>query len=307
MNEVKFLFDNQLIAAVESLIKNSKSKLLLVSPFIDIDRRIRDALNEKKEKFDFELKVLFGKNESNIYKSIRKDSLNFLKEFPNVEIRYEERLHAKFYQNDFDFIMTSLNLYDYSLANNIEVGIIGNYATRGFLGKVMDSTDNLVAQGVGKVTNDLLGLKKDEVDPIQKFEMIFNNAELKYKSVPNMIDKGGIAGAFGSKKMSGSTIIVDKLNEVNPSSIEPSKPKVFESEQASTGAMNAKCISASQIAKLFSVSTQDVIGLMESKGIIEGDKITEYGLKLGVQMRNYMGKDYVAYPENLQELKELKN
>jgi hypothetical protein len=40
MEEVSFLFDNQLIAALEKLIKDAKSKLVLISPFIDLDPRI---------------------------------------------------------------------------------------------------------------------------------------------------------------------------------------------------------------------------------------------------------------------------
>lgn len=97
--------------------------------------RIRDALMEKIALHDFELLVLFGKNENNLYKSIKRDSLDFLMKFPNVEIRYCERLHAKFYQNDYDFIVTSLNLYDFSLAKNIEVGIKFSYSSKGILGK----------------------------------------------------------------------------------------------------------------------------------------------------------------------------
>jgi hypothetical protein len=54
MAEVQFLFDNQLIAALENLIKNSKHRLVLISPFIDLDRRIQDALREKLSKHDFE-------------------------------------------------------------------------------------------------------------------------------------------------------------------------------------------------------------------------------------------------------------
>ena len=47
--DIDFLFDNQLIAAVEKLIKDAKKNLLLVSPFIDLDARIMDALIEKKD------------------------------------------------------------------------------------------------------------------------------------------------------------------------------------------------------------------------------------------------------------------
>ena len=63
--DVEFLFNTELIGAVEKLIRDSRKQLLLVSPFIDLDARIMDALNEKKEKYDFELNVLFGKNEDN--------------------------------------------------------------------------------------------------------------------------------------------------------------------------------------------------------------------------------------------------
>lgn len=299
MHEVKFLFDNQLIAELESLIKEAKNKLLLVSPFIDIDSRIKDALNEKKLKPDFELKVLFGKNENNLYKSIKKDSLNFLKQFPNVEIRYEERLHAKFYLNDFDYIMTSMNLYDYSLANNIEVGIKGQHSPRGVLGKMVDSTDNLVAQGMGKVTNELLGFKKDEINPIQKFEMIFNNAEIKFKSEPILEDKNGLISVFSKNKLKGISIVIDKLDDSQSLDAIKSNPP-NSSESIDDYINNSKCISASQVAKLYSVSIKDVTDLMEINGIISKDRITELGLRKGVQMKNYMGRDYIAYPENLE-------
>ena len=41
MEEVSFLFDNQLIAGLEKLIKDAKSKLVLISPFIDLDCKSR--------------------------------------------------------------------------------------------------------------------------------------------------------------------------------------------------------------------------------------------------------------------------
>ena len=48
--DVQFLFDNQLISELESLIKNSKNELLLISPFIDLDRRIMDALKDSERR-----------------------------------------------------------------------------------------------------------------------------------------------------------------------------------------------------------------------------------------------------------------
>lgn len=301
MAEVQFLFDNQLIAELESLIKEAKHKLFLVSPFIDLDKRIQDALREKMTKHDFELHVLFGKNEDNLYKSIKKDSLDFLKQFPNVQIRYNDRLHAKFYCNDFDYIMTSLNLYDYSLAKNIEVGIIGNYASKGLLGKVMDGTDNVIAHGVDKVKQDVLGMGRKEINPIEKFKSIFENSELKYETSPIIVDQSGITGFLGAKKLNGFNVVQDKLVH---GAKEIKETKIEKVENLAT--TSSKNVSASQLSKTLKVSQTDITDLMQKCGFIIGDKITEIGITKGLIMKNYMGKDYISYPENLEEFNSIK-
>jgi len=293
MEDVQFLFDNQLISEVENLIKNSKNKLLLISPFIDLDRRIQTALNEKIEKHDFELKILFGKNEDNYYKSVKKDSLDFLKTFPNVEIRYSESLHAKFYQNDYNYIMTSLNLYNFSLANNIEVGILGSHASKGIIGKALDSTDILISKGTDKIRQDVLGMGKD-INPIEKFESIFKNAILKYKTEPKIIEKGGISGVFGGKKLDGYTVVIDELTIKNTQ-----VPKI-EITYNST----SKTLSASQLSKSMGVPQFEIINLMKKHGLVLNENITEKGFSKGLTLKSYMGKDYISYPENLEEFND---
>lgn len=322
MYDYIFLFDNQLIAELENLIKNAKNKLVLISPFIDLDKRIKDALAEKITQQDFKLYVLFGKNEANIYKSIKSDSIDFLKQFPNVEIKYEERLHAKFYQNDFDFIVSSINLYDYSLAKNIEVGIKFNYASKGILGKASDMTDNLITVGVDKVKQDVFGAKK-EVNPLEEFQKIYDKAELKYKTEPIIVNKEGLKGLLGSKRLDGFNVVVDNLSKPVVSKTEKTEPKESLNKQEITkdvaedvvmpavqeATINfepGKAVSASQLAKMHKVSLNEINELMQKSGLVNGDTITELGLVKGLQKKNYMGNNYIAYPENLEELKELK-
>ena len=308
MVEGQFLFDTTLIEGVEKLIRESKSKLLLISPFIDLDKRIQDALREKLSKHDFEIRVLFGKNEGNLYRSMKKDSFEFLKQFPNIEIRYQERLHAKFYLNDFDYIMTSLNLYDYSLAKNIEVGIICNYGTKGLIGKVMDGTGTLISQGVDKVNHDVLGITK-ETNPIQKFQTIFENAELKYKTEPTVKNAGGLKGVIGGKKLEGFTVVVDNLSEskenLSNKAVQIATKDIIKSIDQNTVQTN-KTLSASQISKLLGVSQVEVIKLMQTRGLIDCNTITNLGHDRGLVLKNYMGNEYIAYPENLEELNILK-
>ncbi len=45
---------------------------------------------------------------------------------------------------------------------------------------------------------------------------------------------------------------------------------------------------------------------MQKKGLINGDKITDKGIQKGLLLKNYMGNNYIAYPENLPELDEIK-
>lgn len=296
--DVQFLFDNQLIAELENLIRSSKKYLLLISPFIDLDRRIQDALREKIDKTDFQLHVLFGKNEDNYYKSIKKDSLAFLKNFPNIEIRYNDRLHAKFYQNDHDFILTSINLYDYSLAKNIEVGIKCSYASRGLIGRALDSTNNFVVLGVDKVKNEILGITNGEIHPVEKFQSIFQGSELRYKTSAVIEDQPGVIRFITERKLVGFNVIHDSLSVVS----KISKPAVAKTAIAAISKGAGKLLSVSQLSKTLGIPSGEIIYQMEVLGLISGDKITQKGLTRGLVMKNYMGKDYIAYPATLPEL-----
>jgi hypothetical protein len=304
--DVQFLFDNQLIAELENLIRNSKNQLLLISPFIDLDKRIQDVLSEKLQKHDFQLRVLFGKNEDNHYKSIKKDSFEFLKKFPNIEIRYNDRLHAKFYQNDHDFILTSMNLYDYSLAKNIEVGIKCSYASKGLIGRALDSTNMLVLQGVDKVKHELLGVSKGDLNPLEKFHSIFYNSDLKYKTEPIVEEQSGVMGLINTKKLKGFNVTFDNLSIASKQAKE-SKPTVVGAlPEVGKSTTPGKPQSASQLSKALGISAGEITYQMEVLGLISGGKITQKGHDRGLVMKNYMGNDYIAYPDNLAELLKLK-
>jgi len=306
MEEVDFLFDNQLIAALESLIRSAKHKLILISPYIDLDARIVDALNEKNQLHNFELFVLFGKNDHDYYKSIKKGSLEIFKQFPNVEIRYNDRLHAKFYQNEFEYIMTSLNLYDYSLANNIEVGIKGEYSSRGILGKVFDVSDSLIMQGVDKLKEGVLGIEKEHC-PIDKFKIIFESSVLMYKTEPKTVEKKGLQGLIGYKKLNGFNVVVDKFNTISNEAInDPNTIPSTRTQTIASSNLQAKSSSASQLSKAFGIQARDITFLMQQKGLINGEKITEKGITKGLVLKSYMGNEYIAYPENLPEFNELR-
>lgn len=114
----------------EIVIRGAESKLLLVSPYIRLHHRTADALKSLKTRPEVRVTVCFGKADGVYAKSFHPDALTLLKELPNVRIVYEERLHAKFYGNDEVSLITSMNLYDFSIDNNIEVGIVAEHTSR---------------------------------------------------------------------------------------------------------------------------------------------------------------------------------
>ena len=120
----KFLKDSKLNSKIEELFEDAEEKIIIVSPFIKLHPRIKSYLNPKKKEDKLKITILFGKNEKDISKSFSKEEFDFFKEFPNIEIKYDTRLHAKYYASEKASLLSSMNLYDYSQNNNIEFGIL---------------------------------------------------------------------------------------------------------------------------------------------------------------------------------------
>lgn len=153
----RFVTSSELNFQIEKLISDAEHFLALMSPYIKIHDKLKDILKSKQKKENLHVFIVFGKNENDKSKSISLEEIEFLKQFPNLEIRYEERLHAKFYANDNTSILTSMNLYDYSFDKNIEFGIVAE-------SKIIntDSIDADAAKHFKKIRENSLLLFKQE-------------------------------------------------------------------------------------------------------------------------------------------------
>jgi hypothetical protein len=120
----KFLNRFQLTEELEKIISEAKESLILISPYFKLNDLIIKALEKHKLKNKFSLIIVYGKNEENKQKSLSDSDLDFFKSFNNVEIRYHKRLHAKIYVNEYNCLLTSMNLHDFSMKENIEFGIL---------------------------------------------------------------------------------------------------------------------------------------------------------------------------------------
>lgn len=113
----KFLNTRKAVSEIEDLIKNAGEKLILVSPYLKLSKDFKELLAYRNNK-DRITTVIFGKQELN------PDELKFLQSLRFVILKYNEDLHAKCYLNDDRMIITSLNLYEFSMANNKEMGVL---------------------------------------------------------------------------------------------------------------------------------------------------------------------------------------
>lgn len=113
----KFLNTSAINYFLEELIKSTNDKLILISPYLKLNNRIKELL-EDKNRLKIDIRIVYGKSE------LKNDEVNWLKELEYIRTSFCENLHAKCYMNEKMAIVTSMNLYDFSQVNNNEMGIL---------------------------------------------------------------------------------------------------------------------------------------------------------------------------------------
>jgi phosphatidylserine/phosphatidylglycerophosphate/cardiolipin synthase-like enzyme len=113
----KFLNTSATSYYLEELIKSARLRLVLISPYLKLNDRVRELLRDTQYG-GFSVQILYGKKE------LPPGELAWLKDHPHIQTRFCKNLHAKCYLNEEACIITSLNLYDFSQVNNNEMGIL---------------------------------------------------------------------------------------------------------------------------------------------------------------------------------------
>lgn len=171
----KLLYESKLNAALEDVIKEAESNIIFICPYFKLHERLKDCLKLKKNIPGIKVVVVFGKNEDDPSKSMNKKDFEFLKSFPNVVIKYEKRLHAKFFANEKFGLVTSINLHSFSLDNNIEVGI--SFKTKSILKDITDKVLN-------PITSKISDTENIAEESVTFFLGVYENAELIFERKP---------------------------------------------------------------------------------------------------------------------------
>ena len=113
----KFLNTSATNYFLEELIKTARDRLILISPFLKLNDRMKELLADKN-RLKIDVRIVYGKSE------LQPEEINWLKELTYIRTSFCKNLHAKCYMNEELAIITSLNLYEFSQINNNEMGVL---------------------------------------------------------------------------------------------------------------------------------------------------------------------------------------
>jgi hypothetical protein len=295
-----FLTGEALSKEVYSIIFEATKQLLIVSPYIKLDDYLKQAVFDKhKSNSELDVVIAFGKNEQDPKRSLRKDDLDYFKEFSRVTIVYVPALHAKFYANELKGVVTSLNLYDYSLKNNIEFGVVSEKKLIDLRGPSLDdqawqkSLDILeesytVFVRRPKYKKKLL-LGRDYIGSETKLDLtdqLLRGEKLEKRSFSEF---GGIE--YSNVNEQDSLL---SREEFEKASMEKGIPVLKGS---------GKLLSGTALGKTKGKSLSEVRLAMSKHDLVIDNQITPTGFKAGITHKsNDKGATWIVYPESLNEL-----
>ena len=102
---------------LEETIKNADERLVLISPYVRIGKRLRELI-EDKDRMKIDVRFVYGKD------ALRPDEREWLDSMDSARTTFCEDLHAKCYLNEKQVLLTSMNLYEFSQINNHEMGML---------------------------------------------------------------------------------------------------------------------------------------------------------------------------------------
>lgn len=113
----KFITTTEISYSIEQSLKNANEFIIWVTPYVQIHSRLQTLVEKKMRESTISMAVICREKELSI---IAKNW--FLDN--GIKLYFNDSLHAKCYLNENTVILTSMNLYHYSMVNNIEFGML---------------------------------------------------------------------------------------------------------------------------------------------------------------------------------------
>jgi phosphatidylserine/phosphatidylglycerophosphate/cardiolipin synthase-like enzyme len=112
----KFLDTTGVSYHLQQLINNANERLILISPYLQLNDRIKQSL-EDRDRLKIDIRLVYGKSE------LHPEEIEWLRDLTSIRTSFCKNLHAKCYLSESEAILTSMNLYEFSEVNNNEMGI----------------------------------------------------------------------------------------------------------------------------------------------------------------------------------------
>jgi hypothetical protein len=300
----KFLTGNELNSELEKLLERAEEQIILVSPYIKLHDRYISVLRTKIENPKVEIIIVFGKNEEDLSRSMKENDFNFFKEFPNIEIRYEKRLHAKYYSNESSAILTSMNLYNFSQDNNIEAGVMTKATLLGNIASNLVTNEDSFDKAAWSYFSRVIEQSNLLFKRIPEYESAMLGLSKKYKLSKIEVDK--LTDFFANRPKYENNNGKDSYERKNVSSYQPAngintqtKFRAVSKEISSA----TKFFSVTALSKEVGISSKDLFTKFEALNWIERNNedwvLTALGKTKGAQTKRGQYGEYIAWPNTI--------
>lgn len=181
----KFLNTSATNFFLEELIKNAKERLILISPYLRLNDRIKELL-EDKDRLKIDVRIVYGKSD------LHPEEIKWIQKLDYVRLSFCKNLHAKCYLNESECIISSLNLYEFSQVNNNEMGIsVRKYEDDDVFKDAYEEAQRIIRISE-EVRISLDEVKTDKVEAQTEREIEQENLKFKKLTTAKLASKVGL-------------------------------------------------------------------------------------------------------------------
>ena len=226
----KFLTGDDLIEAIDDIIWDAQSTLMIVSPYIKLDEYFKRLFDNHIRKPELHIILVFGKNEQEVKRSMSKDDFDYFKKFPNISIIYVPSLHAKYYGNERRGVITSINLYDFSFKNNIEFGVFSEQSVVDRFKQTADNSAWIECFEIAEA-HDAIFIRR----PVFEHKRSLISKSKNYLGSETLLDETDRFYSYYKKKVSSEKKFTEYPPELASDTIIESKPTRGKEENPPNG------------------------------------------------------------------------
>jgi len=220
---VEFLNTSKAYAGIEDVIDKADSKVVLISPYIRFPKPLLERLKYKDKQG---IKTVVVCRENDLGKNLGDEVKSDLKQLRNLELRFDDDLHAKCFYNEKSMVITSLNLLESSERKNREMGVLlSSEEDSNVFKDALNEAEFIVSNAkkdslIGSLVRDFVKETKSVVesqtkDTLKRTKTTTRTKQKGYcircgKNIPYDRDKPYCLNCARSWKISGATEIKQK-------------------------------------------------------------------------------------------------